>query len=237
MSGHSKWANIKRKKEANDKLKGNLFSKLSRMITVAVIEGGGITDPSLNSKLRLAMEKAQSLNMPKENMKRAIERGVGQRKDQLQEIIYEGFAPHGVSLLILATTDNPNRTFAEVKTTLEKAGGKIAQTGSVSYQFEKCGLIVFDKNKVTEEKILEISEKLRASDVEEDEEGFSLYFPYELIGKISHLIPGVAYKRLEIDFKPKIKTMIVDEKIEEIARVVDLLESLDDVQKVFTNLQ
>ncbi len=120
MSGHSKWANIKRKKEANDKIKGNVFAKLSRVITLAVIEGGGIGDPQLNNKLRLAIEKAQASNMPKENIKRAIERGLGPQKDQLKEVIYEGFAPYGVSLLILATTDNPNRTLTELRTKLRK---------------------------------------------------------------------------------------------------------------------
>src|SRR3989304_8339146 len=101
MSGHSKWANIKRKKEANDKVKGNVFGKMSKIITLAVLEGGGMTDPDHNVKLRLAIEKAKSANMPKENIQRAIEKGTGPEKSQLKEIIYEGFAPGGVSLIIL----------------------------------------------------------------------------------------------------------------------------------------
>lgn len=237
MSGHSKWANIKRKKEANDKIKGNLFGKMSRVITLAVIEGGGITDPDLNPKLRLAIEKAQSINMPKENIKRAIERGVGPQKDQLKEVIYEGFGPYGVSLLILAATDNPNRTLSELRVNLEKNGGKLAQPGAVSYQFKKCGLIVFSKKNVDQDKIFEISDKLQAFDLEEDEEKYYIYFPYEFLGHVKEKIGDLPYDNLEIDFKPQIKIEVNDEKkIEEILKLINFLESFDDIQKVFTNI-
>lgn len=237
MSGHSKWANIKRKKEANDKIKGNLFGKMSRVITLAVIEGGGITDPDLNPKLRLAIEKAQSINMPKENIKRAIERGVGPQKDQLKEVIYEGFGPYGVSLLILAATDNPNRTLSELRVNLEKNGGKLVQPGAVSYQFKKCGLIVFSKKKVDQDKIFEISDKLQAFDLEEDEEKYYIYFPYEFLGHVKEKIGDLPYDNLEIDFKPQIKIEINDEKkLEEILKLINFLESFDDIQKVFTNI-
>ncbi|MCS6956681.1 MAG: YebC/PmpR family DNA-binding transcriptional regulator [Patescibacteria group bacterium] len=237
MSGHSKWANIKRKKEANDKVKGNIFGKLSRIITLAVIEGGGITDPSLNTKLRLAIEKAQSFNMPKENIKRAIERGLGPQKDQLKEVIYEGFGPYGVSLLILATTDNPNRTFSELRANLERNGGKLAQSGAVSYQFKKCGFIVFNKKDFNQEEIFQISDKIEAFDIDEDEEKYYLYFPYEFIGHIKERLGEIKYEKLEIDFKPQIKVSIDDEnKINEIFKLIDFLESSDDIQKVFTNI-
>lgn len=237
MSGHSKWANIKRKKEANDKIKGNVFAKLSRVITLAVIEGGGIGDPQLNNKLRLAIEKAQASNMPKENIKRAIERGLGPQKDQLKEVIYEGFAPYGVSLLILATTDNPNRTLTELRTNLEKHGGKLAQSGAVSYQFKKCALAVFNKNKIDQNQIFEISDKLQAFDLDEDEEKYYLYFPYELMGHIKEKIGDIAYETVEVDFKPQMKMELNDEnKINEILKLIEFLESFDDIQKVFTNL-
>ena len=115
MSGHSKWANIKRKKQANDLVKGNVFAKMSHLITLAVLEGWGIVEPENNVKLRLAVEKAKSVNMPKENIKRAIEKGSGPNKTLLKEVIYEGFGPYGVFLLILATTDNSNRTSSEIR--------------------------------------------------------------------------------------------------------------------------
>lgn len=237
MSGHSKWANIKRKKEANDKIKGNIFGKMSRLITLAVIEGGGIVDPNLNTKLRLAIEKAQSVNMPKENIKRAIERGLGSQKNELKEVIYEGFGPYGVSLLILATTDNPNRTLSELRSHLEKNGGKLAQPGAVSYQFKKCGLIVFNKKNINQDKIFQISEVLQALDLDEDEEKYYLYFPYELIGHVKEKIPDLIYESLEIDFKPQVKiTIDDDQKINEILKLINFLESFDDIQKVFTNI-
>ncbi len=238
MSGHSKWANIKRKKEANDKVKSNIFSKLSRQITVAVIEGGGITDPEANVKLRLAIEKAHASNMPKENIKRAIERGVGPQKDQLKEVVYEGFAPYGVALMIMAHTDNPNRTLSEIKNILNRHDGKLGNVGSVSYLFQKCGQVVFDKFQVSQEKIFEISEKISAFDIEEDEARFYLYIPYENLGKIKEILTNIPYISVEVDFKPQ-SPMIIDEdeKLEKILQLVETLDDLDDVQKVFTNLK
>jgi len=237
MSGHSKWANIKRKKEANDKVKGNVFGKLSRQITLAVIEGGGVADPQFNAKLRLAVEKAQAANMPKENIKRAIERGVGPGKDQLKEVIYEGFGPYGVSLVILATTDNPNRTLSELRSNLEKLGGKLANQGAVSYQFKKCGLIIFGKNDLNQEQIFEISDKLEAFDLDEDEEKYYLYFPYELMGHIKERIGERKYLSIEVDYKPQVLFEIDDEKkVNEIYQLIETLEKSDDIQKVFTNI-
>lgn len=239
MSGHSKWANIKRKKEANDKIKGNLFGKISRLITLAVIEGGGLTDPNLNTKLRLAIEKAHSINMPKENIKRAIERASGQNKTQLREVIYEGFGPYGVSLLILTATDNPNRTLSELRVNLEKGGGKLAQPGAVSYQFKKCGLIVFNKKNIEQGKIFDLSEKIQGFDIDEDSERYYLNFPYEFIGQVKERIgDDFNYETIEVDFKPYIKVKIDDEKrVDEIFKLINFLESLDDVQKIFTNIE
>src|SRR5438132_496161 len=131
MSGHSKWSKIKRQKEVTDKVKGAAFAKLSRIITLAVIEGGGIPDPVNNVRLRLSIEKAKALNMPKENITRAIEKGAGPHKLELKEVVYEAFAPHGISVIIVATTDNSNRTFAEIRTILERNGGKMGTQGSV----------------------------------------------------------------------------------------------------------
>lgn len=238
MSGHSKWANIKRKKEANDKVKSNIFSKLSRQITVAVIEGGGITDPEANVRLRMAIEKAQSANMPKENIKRAIERGVGPEKDQLKEIVYEGFGPYGVALIILVHTDNQNRTISEVKNILNRYEGKLGNIGSVAYLFQKCGLITFDKLQVNQDKIFEISDKLNAIDIEDDEARFYLYIPYDQLGKIKESLKDVSYLSAEVDFRPQSPIAIEeDEKLEKISQLIEALEELDDVQKVFTNLK
>lgn len=237
MSGHSKWANIKRKKEANDKKKGNIFSKLSRLITIAVIQGGGITQPENNVSLRLAIEKAQQANMPKENIKRAIERALGPQKSLLKEIIYEGFAPYGVNLIIYGSTDNSNRTISEVKNILHRYGGKLGNSNSVLYQFTKCALITFNKQNLTQEKLMELAEKLSAFDFSEDEEKYYLYLPYEKLGHLKSTLKETPYETADLYFKPNTPLLIEDEKaLEEISRLIEDLEELDDIAKVFTNL-
>lgn len=237
MSGHSKWANIKRKKEANDKLKGNIFSKLSRLITIAVLEGGGITNPENNVKLRLAIERAHASNMPKENIKRAIEKGVGPDKSQMREVVYEAFAPYGVSLIILAHTDNQNRTLSEIRNILEKHGGKLGNIGSVSYLFTKCGLIVVDKKTVNQDKVFELADQIEALDLTEDEFKYNIYIPYVKLGHIKEVFKDIKYDSAEIDFKPQNPIVLEDEdKLKKILLLIEDLEALDDVQKVFTNL-
>jgi YebC/PmpR family DNA-binding regulatory protein len=236
MSGHSKWANIKRKKEAQDKIRGNVFSKLSRIITLAVIEGGGIGDPQHNVKLRLAVEKAKQANMPKDNIQRAIERGAGPNKDQLKEMVYEAFAPGGVSLLILASTDNPNRTLSEIRTVLDKNGGKIGAQGAVSYLFEKCGLVVIEKNNINEEKAFQLADELKAIDFQSDDVDYSIYIPFEQIGRAREIFKEYNLKELETIYRPKMKVNVDEERMALIENLIVNLESLDDVHKVFSNL-
>ncbi|OGK09802.1 hypothetical protein A2767_03455 [Candidatus Roizmanbacteria bacterium RIFCSPHIGHO2_01_FULL_35_10] len=137
MSGHNKWSKIKKGKEIKDKQKSSVFSKLTRIITLAVIEGGGITDPENNIKLRLAIEKAKNLNFPKDNIERAVEKGAGPNSQQLKEIIYEGFGPGGVALIILTATDNANRVLGEIRSALEIHGGKLGRQGSAVHFFKK----------------------------------------------------------------------------------------------------
>lgn len=227
MSGHSKWANIKRKKEVNDKVRGSIFSKLSRLITLAVLDGGGITDPEHNVKLRIVIEKAKASNMPKENIQRAIEKGIGPNKTLLKEVLYEAFAPGGVVLIILATTDNPNRTLPEIRRVLERGGAKLGVQGSVSYLFQKCGLITFEKKNTTQNVVLSFSEKIGAIDIDEDQDHFYVYMPFENLGKV---------KGGEMDFKPISKIRIDEEpKARRLLLLIETLEELDDVQKVFGN--
>lgn len=237
MSGHSKWANIKRKKEANDKIKSNVFGKMSRLITLAVIQGGGISEPENNVRLRLAIEKAQSVNMPKENIKRAIERAVGPNKTDMKEMIYEAFGPYGTYLVILAATDNSNRTMTEVKVILDKNKVKLGSQNSVLYQFIKCGLVVFDKKTVNQDDILELVDKLQSFDLEEDDDFYNVYIPYENLGRVKEILGDKKYSNAEVYFKPQNKINIEDDnKLQEISQLIDSLEALDDVQKVFTNL-
>ena len=237
MSGHSKWANIKRKKGVNDKIKGNIFGKMSRLITMSVMESGGLTNPNDNVRLRLVIEKAKSFNMPKENIERAITKAVGPEKSQLKEVVYEGFAPYGVSLIILATTDSQNQTLSEVRNILERHNSKLGSSGSVGYLFKKCALIIFDKASVTQEKILEVGDLLGAFDIDEDDIRYSIYFPFENLGHIKDKIKDVVYISAEIDYKPQNPILIDDEKkLHIINDIINALEVLDDVQTVFTNI-
>src|SRR3989338_2184136 len=142
MSGHSKWSTIKRQKGASDIRRGQTFTKLSNAITLAVKEGGGVDDPDQNFKLRLIIEKARSLNMPKENIERATKRASGKEASNVSEVMYEGFGPEGVAIIVEAVTDNKLRTTSEVKNIIDKSGGTFGKQGSVSYQFEKMGQIV-----------------------------------------------------------------------------------------------
>lgn len=236
MSGHSKWSQIKRKKGIKDQQKGQLFSKISRLITLAVKEGGRITNPEKNVKLRLAIEKAKESNMPKENIKRAIERAIKEGGEGMKEVVYEIFAPGGGSLLVSATTDNPKRTLYDIKKVLDKEGGKISSAGSTSFLFQRVGLIVFDKKRVSEEQVLEFAEKIGAFDFDENEENYSFFIPFEKIGKVNDFLSGLEYKTLEIDYRP-LSTINVEDKLiaQKIIKIIEALESLEDVQKVSTN--
>lgn len=236
MSGHSKWANIKRKKGVNDKIKANVFAKMSHLITIAVIEGGGMTDPENNVKLRLAMDKAKSSNMPKENIERAIEKGYGPNKAMLKEVIYEGFGPYGVSFLILSTTDNSNRTSSEIRNMLEKNSGKLGTQGSVSYLFKKCAFVSFQKKETNEEVIFKIGEELQAFDIDEDESHFFVFFPFSNFGLLKTHLNNVKYDLAEIDYLPLVPISIDPDKQTTVLGIIEAIEELDDVQRVYTNL-
>ena len=236
MSGHSKWANIKRKKGVNDKLKANVFAKMSHLITIAVIEGGGITDPEANFRLRLAIEKARQANMPKENINRAIEKGFGPNRVMLKEVIYEGFAPNGIFLLISSTTDSSNRTSSEIRNILEKYSGKLGAQGSVSYLFKKCAFVSFQKSQVNEDAVFKIGEELTAFDINEDDSHFFVFFPFNNFGLLKTHLNNIKYDLAEIDYLPTTLITLEANKEKKVMELVEALESLDDVQRVYTNL-
>ncbi len=238
MSGHSKWANIKRKKQANDLVRGNVFAKLSRAITLAVVEGGGITDPEHNVRLRFAIEKAHQGNMPKENIQRAIERGVGPNKQDLKEIVYEAFGPSGVALIIVGASDNINRTLSEVRNILDRHGGKLANQGAVSYLFQKCGLVLFLKGDTTEEQVLQFSDEIHAIDIDQDPDYYYIYIPFERLGKIKEFLHGTTYHSAEIDYKPQSYIPVSRQEIlTKLENLEKSLEDLEDIQKVFMNVE
>ena len=240
MSGHSKWANIKRKKEKNDAKRSNIFSKMTRLISSAVQEGGGIADPEKNFRLRLAVDRAKSVNMPKETIKRAIEKGQGADSALIKEVLYEGFGPGGSALLISTITDNSNRTLSEIKQALDKNGGKIAGQNSVAYLFKKCGVVELDRKNIDEEKVFMFFDEMQGIDFEQSEESYIIYVPFESIGKVKDVLGTVAGnihpKTLDVYYVPTSPIEVEPAMIQKIERLTDLLEEMDDVQGVYSNI-
>lgn len=240
MSGHSKWATIKRQKGINDARRGQAFTKLANAITIAVKKGGGNVDPEFNASLRLAIDKAKDANMPKDNIERAINKGSGGGGgEELDEVMYEGFAPGGVGLLIEAVTDKKQRTVANVKTALDKSGGSLAGQGAVSYQFQKAGEIVLSKNGKSTDEILEIAMENDVSDYDEDSVSMVLYTEPQSLQKTKVGLESAGFKidDANLIYKPTTTMSVEPEKEEKILQLIDMLEEMDDVQKVYTNLE
>ena len=235
MSGHSKWSTIKHKKEITDAKRGKLFSKLSRSITIAVKAGGG-ADPSSNYKLRIAIDQAKAANMPKSNIEKAIQNA--NSNEQVSEMVYEGFGPGAVSIIVEVATDNKNRSAQEIKSIFDKSGGKLGQTGSASFNFETKGLIVVEKQKDVDEQMLNLID-FGAEDVEENNDGVEVYVVQEKLSDLRNTLESNGQKimQFEITRKPKTIVLIEDSKISE--KLINLLETLDDsedVQKVYANV-
>ncbi len=238
MSGHSKWATIKRQKGANDVKRGMLFTKLSKAITIAVQQGGGVADPDSNFRLRLAVEAARGANMPKDNIERAISRAAGKQESNLEEGLYEGFGPGGFSVIVESLTDNRQRTVSEVKNVFDKNGGSMGNQGSVQYQFEKKGMITVAKNGKSLDDIFMIAAENMAEDVEDaDEEAIVYSSPTDLAKVRNALIEnGLEVKTAELTWKPIVISTIADKGVAEKAlSFLEKLENLDDVQKVYAN--
>ncbi|MCR4264504.1 MAG: YebC/PmpR family DNA-binding transcriptional regulator [Candidatus Roizmanbacteria bacterium] len=241
MSGHSKWSTIKRQKGVEDKKRGQLFTKLARAITLAVREGGGVTDPGSNFKLRLAMDRAKQSNMPKENMQRAIDRGGGKGSDgeQFQQIVYEGFGPEGVALIIETATDNKQRTSSQIKHVLDRSGGSLGSPGSVSYLFSEQGLIVVSKESMSEEDLFNLAVEAGASDVETEEDAYEIYTNRDDLHRVKAKLEESSAHIVEADLIHRPTTTVSisqDQKAQKIIALVEELEELDDVQKVYVNV-
>lgn len=238
MSGHSKWSQIKRQKSVADAKRGQSFTKIALAITIAVKTGGGITDPNQNFRLRLEIEKARMANMPKENIMRAIERGVGKGdKGELSEVIYEGFAPHGVSVMVEAVTDNKQRTTPEIKSLFDKNGGTLGVAGSVAYQFNQRGLILAHKNRQSFDDIFLIAVDAGAVDVEDMGEEVAIYTHPSDLAKIKDTLKdSLTIVSAELIRKPHTIRVIADKEIaEKIIHFIERIENHDDVAKVYTN--
>ncbi len=238
MSGHSKWSQIKRQKGVADQKRGQAFTKLGNAITIAVKSGGGIADPGANFKLRLAIEKAKALNMPKENIERAIEKAKGSEAGQLQEVIYEGFGPQGVAILIEAATDNRQRTVQEVKNLLETSGGRLAGPGATSYLFQNMGLITVDGSNKKSDEIMEAAIEAGAEDLEEAGGEILIYTQPAKLHEVQEKLSakGLIIKESELIYKPTSTVPInaVDDA-QKILSLVEKLEEGESIQKVFAN--
>lgn len=238
MSGHSKWSKIHRQKEVVDAKRGQLFTKLGRAINVAVRDGGGVTDPEANFQLRLAIEKARQFNMPKANIERAIQRGIGKGEgSKLEQITYEGYGPGGIAVTVQTATDNKQRTGQEIKNLFEKGGGSLGGPGSVSFQFESMGLLVMEKPKNPEESLLKLID-LGAEDVDESEDEIEVYVRPEKLEEMRQAIgqEGYKLKNYELTMKPK-NIVAIKEKsqAQKVLNFMNKLEEHDDVQKIFAN--
>lgn len=236
MAGHSKWANIKHRKAAQDKKRGKLWTKLIREITIAARMGGG--DIEDNPRLRLAVDKGLGANMPKDTIERAIQRGAGGLEGgDMEELVYEGYASGGVAILVEAMTDNRNRTVAEVRHAFSKHGGSLGTDGSVAYLFNKQGMITFAPG-ADEEQIMDVALEAGAEDLEADEDGaVSVTTPWERLSDVVAALndAGLAPDHSEVTMVPSTTVECDDDLGQKVLKLIDILEELDDVQEVFSN--
>lgn len=238
MSGHSKWAQIKRQKGVADIKKGQTFTKLANAITIAVHQSGGITDPDSNFRLRLAMEKARQANMPKSNIERAIQRAVSKEEGGIEEVVYEGYGPGGVAVITEAVTDNRQRTTSDIRNIFEKNGGSLGEKGSVTYLFESVGILTIGKNDKATDEIMLLAIDAGAQDVEEVEGMVEIYTKPEDLNKVKENLQreGLKIEATEVIQRPKTTVFISDsETAQKILSFLEKLEALDDVQKVYAN--
>jgi YebC/PmpR family DNA-binding regulatory protein len=237
MSGHSKWSTIKRKKAATDAKRGQVFTRIAREISIAAREGGG--DPDTNFRLRLVMDKARQANMPKDNIERAIKRGTGELKgESLDEVLYEGYAPNGIAVLLATLTDNRNRAVADIRRVLTRYGGKMAETGAVSYLFEQQGFISAEAGDLDPEEVALTAIDQGAVDVNIDESTLEVYTQVQDLQRVKEALEAVGMEldAAELTMIPKAMTELDEADTFKVMRIIEALEELDDVQQVYTNL-
>jgi len=237
MSGHSKWSTIKRKKGALDQKRGKSFSIISKEITIAARLGGGSIDD--NPRLRLAIKKAKSLNMPNVNIEKAIKKGTGEIEGlSIEEVTYEGFGPFGVAFLIEGATDNKNRTVADVRHAFNKFGGSLGQNGSVAWNFNRYGVIQINRDNYDEEKVFDLSIQCNAEDFFIDDDAYRLIFnPNELYSNAEKIEKnGIEIENSFLAFLPNEYLSLKEEEFSKVNDLIDFLDELEDVQNVFTNL-
>ena len=236
MSGHSKWSTIKHKKAATDAKRGKAFSRFNKEITIAARMGGG--DPNFNPRLRLAIDKAKAENMPKDNIERAIKKGTGELEGfNIEEVLYEGYGPGGVAILIEVTTDNRNRTLPEIRHLFSKNGGNMGEAGSVAWMFDKKGLIQIDKKSVDEEELMETVLNAGALDMKLEEDYFEIVTPFDKFEAVKQALDEekIPYSQAELTMIPQTTIQLEGKAAEQMLRLVEALEDHDDVQKIHAN--
>jgi len=236
MSGHSKWSTIKRKKGALDAKRGKIFTKLIRELSTAASIGGG--DPDANPRLRLVIDKAKSANMPKDNIKRAIEKGVGGGDSEAyEEFIYEGYGPGGVAVLIETHSDNKNRTVGEVRHVLTKRGGNLGESGCVAYLFEKKGILSFEGKGIDADALMKAALEDEVEDVADEEEIIEVVTLPADLSKVQEALQGQGFEcaNAEVSMVPNTTIELVGKDAESMLGLMEALEDLDDVQNVYAN--
>lgn len=238
MSGHSHWATIRRKKGAADAKRGQIFTRLAREIVIAAREGGG--DPGTNIRLQYAIDRARSQNMPKDNIERAIKRGTGESKDgnALEEVVYEGYAPHGIALMISCVTDNRNRAVSEIRHILNRTGGSMAEAGSVAWQFKRISFFSFPSEGHDPDAIFELAVEAGADDVTFEDGMVEIIGPVEMFKAISDQLRSANIKPEDAELRmiPNNETELSPEDTLQVLKVIESLEDLDDVQDVYSTL-
>lgn len=238
MAGHSKWSNIKHKKAKEDAKRGQVFTKIGRKITVAVKEGG--PDPESNVRLRLAIDEARSVNMPNDNIERAIQRAVGGLEGATySEVFYEGYGPNGVAIMLHTLTDNRNRTAGEVRHRFSRHGGNLGESGCVAWMFDRRGLLVLERDKVDEDEVMLLALEAGADDVVAEGDAIQILTePTEFMQIKDELEnQGLNFLGAEISFIPQ-NTVEVDENVAEtVEKLIEMLEELDEVQEVYSNYE
>ena len=237
MSGHSKWSTIKRKKASTDAKRGQVFTRLARELSIVAREGGG--DPDSNFRLRLVMDKAKQANMPKDNIERAIKRGTGELKGEvLEELMYEGYAPNGIALLLDTLTDNRNRSVSDIRRVLTRHGGKLAETGAVSYLFEQQGFISAEAGDADPEELALLVIDEGALDVNIDNGTLEIYTDPKDLQRLKETLEAqdIELNAADLIMTPKAMTELGESDTFKVMRIIEALEELDDVQQVFSNL-
>ena len=236
MSGHSKWHSIKHKKGALDAKRGRMFTKLIKEITIAARIGGG--DAEGNPRLRKAIQDAKAVNMPADNIKRAMQKGTGELEGgQIEEIMYEGYGPGGVAMLVEVVTDNRNRTVSEIRHVFSKNGGNMGESGSVSWMFHKKGYIGIDKSKADEDTLMTLAIDAGADDFQSDESGYEIYTSPEAFEGVLNAIKGKGIETLsaEVSMIPQTQVRVEGKTAQQVLKLMEALDEHDDVQHVYAN--